>query len=73
MSVLPVSFIVVSTSDAPPPVNRRLALAALGLGVFAPSVLAACSGTVAKQAHKNKEQSAPNLKYQPADAAADVV
>ncbi|GBG40563.1 lipoprotein [Mycobacterium montefiorense] len=62
-----------STSDAPPPVNRRLALAALGLGVFAPSVLAACSGTVAKQAHKNKEQSAPNLKYQPADAAADVV
>ncbi|WP_409347628.1 L,D-transpeptidase [Mycobacterium montefiorense] len=71
--VLPVSFIVVSTSDAPPPVNRRLALAALGLGVFAPSVLAACSGTVAKQAHKNKEQSAPNLKYQPADAAADVV
>ncbi|MCV7428895.1 L,D-transpeptidase family protein [Mycobacterium montefiorense] len=73
VSVLPVSFIVVSTSDAPPPVNRRLALAALGLGVFAPSVLAACSGTVAKQAHKNKEQSAPNLKYQPADAAADVV
>nr|WP_235616950.1 Ig-like domain-containing protein [Mycobacterium montefiorense] len=73
MPVLPVSFIVVSTSDAPPPVNRRLALAALGLGVFAPSVLAACSGTVAKQAHKNKEQSAPNLKYQPADAAADVV
>lgn len=62
-----------STSDARPPINRRVALAALGLGVFAPSVLAACSGTVTKQAQKNKEQSAPNLKYQPADAAADVV
>ncbi len=73
VSLLPVSFIVVSPSDAQPPINRRLALAALGLGVFAPSVLAACGGTVTTQGQKNKEQSAPNLKYQPADAAADVV
>jgi lipoprotein-anchoring transpeptidase ErfK/SrfK len=72
MSFLPVSFNIVSTSRTPPPLNRRVALAALGLGVFAPSVLAACSGTVTKQAQK-KEQSAPQLKYQPADAANDVV
>jgi lipoprotein-anchoring transpeptidase ErfK/SrfK len=50
-----------------------LALAALGLGVFAPSVLAACAGTVAKQAESKKEPPAPQLKFQPADAAADVV
>ncbi|WP_408632769.1 Ig-like domain-containing protein [Mycobacterium simiae] len=73
MSPRPVSFNVVSTSDERPPMNRRLALTALGLGVFAPSVLAACSGTAAKQAEKSKEQSAPNLKYQPADNATDVV
>ncbi len=53
--------------------NRRLALAALGLGVFAPSVLAACGNPVTKQADKSREQSAPSLKYQPADAATDVV
>jgi lipoprotein-anchoring transpeptidase ErfK/SrfK len=62
----------VSTSSAPPPINRRLALAALGLGVFAPNVLAACAGTVAKQAQK-KEAPAPHLKFEPADAASDVV
>ncbi|MDT4999842.1 MAG: hypothetical protein QOK12_1947 [Mycobacterium sp.] len=72
MSFLPVSFNIVSTSSTPPPLNRRVALTALGLGVFAPSVLAACSGTVTKQAQK-KEQSGPQLKYQPADAANDVV
>jgi lipoprotein-anchoring transpeptidase ErfK/SrfK len=62
----------VSTSSAPPPINRRLALAALGLGVFAPNVLAACAGTVAKQSQK-KEAPAPHLKFEPTDAAADVV
>ena len=61
-----------STSSAPPPINRRLALAALGLGVFAPNVLAACAGTVAKQSQK-KEAPAPHLKFEPADAASDVV
>ncbi|OBF51242.1 L,D-transpeptidase [Mycobacterium sp. 852002-53434_SCH5985345] len=62
----------VSTSHTPPPINRRVALAALGLGVFAPSLLAACSGTTAKQADK-KEQPAPQLKFQPADATENVV
>jgi lipoprotein-anchoring transpeptidase ErfK/SrfK len=52
--------------------NRRLALMALGLGVFAPSVLAACAGTVNKQSEK-KTPPAPQLKFQPADAAADVL
>ena len=47
-------------------------MTALGLGVFAPNVLAACAGTVAKQAEK-KETPAPQLKFQPAPAAADVV
>jgi lipoprotein-anchoring transpeptidase ErfK/SrfK len=49
-----------------------LALTALGLGVFAPGVLAACAGPVAKQAEK-KETPAPELKFQPAPAATDVV
>jgi len=65
----------VSTSSAPPPINRRLALAALGLGVFAPNVLTACVGSVAKHTQK-KEVPAPHLKFQPAlntPAAADVV
>ena len=54
-----------STSSPPPPINRRLALAALGFGVFAPSALAACAGTVTKQAEK-KAPPAPRLTYQPA-------
>jgi lipoprotein-anchoring transpeptidase ErfK/SrfK len=52
--------------------NRRLALTALGLGVFAPGVLAACAGTVNKQSD-TKTSPAPQLKFQPADAAADVL
>jgi lipoprotein-anchoring transpeptidase ErfK/SrfK len=63
----------VSTSSAPPPINRRLALAALGLGVFAPNILAACAGTAPKQSQKKNEPSAPHLKFQPADAASNVV
>jgi lipoprotein-anchoring transpeptidase ErfK/SrfK len=62
----------VNASSAPPPMNRRLALAALGLGVFAPSVLAACGGTVTKPAQK-KETPAARLKFEPASAATDVV
>jgi lipoprotein-anchoring transpeptidase ErfK/SrfK len=72
VSFVPVSLTVVSTSSAPPPINRRLALAALGLGVFAPSVLAACGQPATKQS-QNKEQPAAQLKFQPADAASDVV
>jgi lipoprotein-anchoring transpeptidase ErfK/SrfK len=62
----------VSTSSAQPPINRRLALAALGLSVLAPNVLAACAGTAARQSDK-KEPPSPQLKFQPADATADVV
>jgi lipoprotein-anchoring transpeptidase ErfK/SrfK len=64
---------VVNTSGGQPPINRRLALAALGLGVFAPSVLTACDSPTAKQQAEKKEQSAARLKFQPADAATDVV
>ena len=62
-----------NTSGGQPPINRRLALAALGLGVFAPSVLAACDGPTAKQQAEKKEQAVARLKFQPADAATDVV
>ncbi|BBZ45998.1 L,D-transpeptidase [Mycobacterium parmense] len=54
-----------TTPSAPPPINRRVALATLGLGVFAPGLLAACAGTATKQAEK-KEPPAPQLTYQPA-------
>lgn len=58
-------------SSAPPPINRRLALAALGLGVFAPAILAACDGSPTKQTQK-KEPPAPQLKFEPGNAAANV-
>jgi lipoprotein-anchoring transpeptidase ErfK/SrfK len=73
MCALPVSLNVVNTSGGQPPINRRLALAALGLGVFAPSVLAACDSPTAKQQAEKKEQPSARLKFQPADAATDVV
>jgi lipoprotein-anchoring transpeptidase ErfK/SrfK len=47
-------------------------LATLGLGVFAPAVLAACGGTIAKQAEK-KEQPAARINFQPANATENVV
>ncbi len=53
--------------------NRRAALAALGLGVFAPSVLAACGEHRPRKQAEKKEPPAPQLKYQPADATDDVV
>ena len=59
---------------AQPPINRRLALAALGLGVFAPSVLAGLRRARRPSSNREKkEQPAPRLKFQPADAATDVV
>lgn len=61
-----------SQSSNPPPINRRLALATLGLGVFAPGLLAACAGTASKQAEK-KETPAAHVKFQPADSAENVV
>ncbi|WP_197520571.1 Ig-like domain-containing protein [Mycobacterium sp. E2479] len=68
----PVSLTFVTPSSAPRPFNRRAALATLGLGVLAPNVLAACGGTTANQAEK-KQQPAPQLKYQPANATENVV
>jgi lipoprotein-anchoring transpeptidase ErfK/SrfK len=47
-------------------------LAAIGVGVFAPSVLAACSAKSITQAIK-KPPPEPHLTFRPADAAADVV
>ncbi|ETB40426.1 L,D-transpeptidase, partial [Mycobacterium avium 11-0986] len=65
-------MIFVTPSSAPRPFNRRVALATLGIGALAPGVLAACGGGTAKEAEK-KEQPALRLKYQPADAAQNVV
>lgn len=45
---------------------------ALGAGVLAPNVLAACSGKVAKQAEQ-KAPEAPRLIFRPTDAAGDVL
>ncbi|OIN35037.1 L,D-transpeptidase [Mycobacterium ulcerans] len=64
-----------NTSSAPKsqaPINRRMALMALGAGVLAPNVLAACSGKVAKQAEQ-KAPEAPRLIFRPTDAAGDVL
>jgi lipoprotein-anchoring transpeptidase ErfK/SrfK len=61
----------VNTSTPPSPFNRRRALAALGVGVFVPSVLAACGDKVTKAIEKKMESPA-RLKYQPSDAAKDV-
>ena len=71
----PVSLTVVNPSSGPlgqGPINRRLALTALGVGVFAPNVLAACSHNPSTQAEK-KPPPAASLKFLPADAASDVV
>ncbi|OBK48258.1 L,D-transpeptidase [Mycobacterium kubicae] len=65
-----------STSSVPEsrgPINRRRALAALGVGVFAPSVLAACAGKTGLQQAEKKPPPAPKLTFRPADAAQDVV
>ncbi|WP_081287340.1 L,D-transpeptidase [Mycobacterium asiaticum] len=72
----PVSLTVVSTPSAPRnggAINRRRALAALGVGVFAPSVLAACGGKTSLPHAEKKPPPAPKLTYQPADATEDVV
>jgi lipoprotein-anchoring transpeptidase ErfK/SrfK len=56
----------VDTSRDLSPINRRRALTALAVGVFAPNVLAACFGGSSKQSEKPKEQAAPKLTFQPA-------
>jgi hypothetical protein len=48
-------------------------LLALGVGVFAPSVLAACAGNTGLPQTEKKPPPAPRLTYHPADATDDVV
>ena len=70
----PVSLTTVNTSGSPQnqgPISRRTALAALGVGVFAPSVLAACSGKSITRA--TKKAPPPQLTYRPGDGTGDVV
>lgn len=72
----PVSLMIVSTSSTSSrqgPINRRAALAAIGLGVFAPGVLAACAGGKITPQSEKKPPAAPRLTYQPANATEDVV
>lgn len=61
-----------SAFSDPPPINRRMALTALGVGVFAPNVLAACAGKTIMRAAKNPPP-APHLTFRPADATGGVV
>lgn len=72
----PVSLDLVTSSSNPAkpgPINRRMALAALGLGVLAPSALAACGGKVTNPQAERKAPPSARLNFQPADAAQDVV
>lgn len=74
--VRPVSLVLVNTSSTPQgkgPINRRVALAALGLGVFAPGVLAACSGKSLTPEAEKKPPPEPRLTYNPANATEDVL
>jgi lipoprotein-anchoring transpeptidase ErfK/SrfK len=66
----------VNTASGPSPIDRRRALSALVVGVFAPSVLAACFSRSSKQAEKPKPPPTPSVTFQPAldtPAAEDVV
>lgn len=59
-------------STASRPVNRRQALAALTVGVLAPSVLAACSSRTGDQAG-GAAPPPPRLTFEPADVATGVL
>jgi lipoprotein-anchoring transpeptidase ErfK/SrfK len=60
----------VSTARDLPAINRRRALAALAVGMFAPNVLAAC---FAGPSNQTKPPSAPSLTFHPADKVEDVI
>ena len=56
-----------------PSISRRRALTAFAVGVVAPGALAACSkGSVTTPGEQPSAPPAPSVKYQPADATADV-
>jgi lipoprotein-anchoring transpeptidase ErfK/SrfK len=71
--VPPVSWCAVSTPRALPPITRRRALTTLAVGMFAPNVLAACSGVAGKESAKPKAPPAPSLTFHPVDAARNVM
>ncbi|WP_431235018.1 L,D-transpeptidase [Mycolicibacterium psychrotolerans] len=56
-----------------PPINRRRALAALAVGVAAPSALAACVSGPGKQAAKQGPPPKASLNFTPANDAKDVL
>lgn len=56
----------------PPRISRRRALSALAVGVVAPGALAACAGRSDTTAGEAAAPEAPSVKYEPADAVADV-
>ena len=62
-----------SPANDPPSVNRRRALAALGLGVVAPGALAACFGGAGEQSRAKQAPPKPALTFAPEDAAKDVL
>lgn len=55
------------------PVTRRRALTALAVGVFAPSVLAACAGGSSRAGDKVKPPPEASLTFRPADKATKVL
>ncbi len=55
------------------PVNRRRALTALAVGIFAPNVLASCMSESSKQGEKAKPPPEASVTFRPADKATDVV
>lgn len=66
---------LVTPPSAPPPINRRRALAALAVGtvgIAAPTVFAACSSESSKQS-ESEQPAAPTLTFSPDDAAVDVL
>lgn len=67
---VPVSLSGVSPASDRPPITRRRALGALTLGLVAPGVLAACSGSVRES---TVQQPTPDLLFSPADAATEVL
>jgi len=63
----------VGPANRPPHVNRRQALAALALGVAAPTVFAACSGGSGKQSGASGPPAKAELTFSPENAANKVV
>lgn len=61
-----------SPANPMPSINRRRALTALAVGMVAPGALAACVGKPGETSGAATAPPAPSLKFEPAEAAADV-